>query len=209
MFSLFFAKVAAGLAAATIAAPGNTPAQAQTPESGVLKTGDAYGDVFIPGTGYGKKQLRFKVRELPVIKGKHLRMLREQEQTILGQGCGHVPQSGSPALRNGKFPKKMFGTVAIFCHDVTSIRSWMAGGPMFHAPEWQKGDLITLKMWYGTFRYRIVGHEIVSKYAWNHFTGDSKVGVLKMADCWPQQTSNQRWVVTAKLVKWQLHLQQS
>jgi sortase A len=52
---------------------------------------------------------------------------------------------------------------------------------------------------YGTFRYRVVGHEIVDKADWS-IIARRRYETLVLSACHPLYSAEQRWVVYARLV---------
>jgi sortase A len=71
--------------------------------------------------------------------------------------------------------------------------------PFAHIDEMRPGDPITLHMPYGTFRYRVTGHQIVSAHAlWVLRTHHREVVALQA--CHPRFFATHRYIVWAKLV---------
>jgi sortase A len=84
-------------------------------------------------------------------------------------------------------------TVAIAGHRTTY------GAPFRHIDRLRRGDAIRLTLPYGTFRYRVVGHEIVDKADWS-IIARRRYETLVLSACHPLYSAEQRWVVYARLV---------
>ena len=69
----------------------------------------------------------------------------------------------------------------------------LIGGKVFSS-----GDNIYLQMPYGTFRYRVYFHKIVSNTDWSILRGRS-YEKLVLSACHPLYSATHRWVVFARL----------
>jgi sortase A len=72
------------------------------------------------------------------------------------------------------------------------------GAPFRHIDELEKGDTIRLEMPYGTFKYRVVEHEIVKSDDWS-ILDDRGYDMLVLSACHPLYSSSKRWIVYARL----------
>jgi sortase A len=101
----------------------------------------------------------------------------------LSRGPGHYKETELPGL--GK-------TAAIAAHR-TTFGAWFR-----HIDELERGDLIRLRLPYGTFRYRVFGHEIVESDDWS-IIRDRVFDTLVLSACHPLYSADNRWVVYARL----------
>lgn len=101
----------------------------------------------------------------------------------LSRGPGRYPETSLPGLGE---------LTAIAGHRTTF------GAPFRHIDRLKAGDEITLELPYGTFRYRVVGHEIVDDEDWS-IIRPRPYEALVLSACHPLFTANQRWVVYARL----------
>jgi sortase A len=72
------------------------------------------------------------------------------------------------------------------------------GAPFRHIDDLESGDLITLEMAYGTFRYRVFAHEIVRDNDWS-ILRPRGFDTLVLSACHPLYGSSHRWIVYARL----------
>jgi sortase A len=103
----------------------------------------------------------------------------------LSRGPGHYKETELPGL--GK-------TAAIAAHR-TTFGAWFR-----HIDELERGDLIRLRLPYGTFRYRVFSHEIVESDDWS-IIRDRGFDTLVLSACHPLYSADNRWVVYARLVR--------
>jgi sortase A len=101
----------------------------------------------------------------------------------LSRGPGRYPETSLPGLG---------ALTAIAGHRTTF------GAPFRHIDKLKAGDVITLELPYGTFRYRVVGHEIVDDEDWT-IIKPRPYEALVLSACHPLFTADQRWVVYARL----------
>lgn len=103
----------------------------------------------------------------------------------LSRGPGRYPETFLPGM--GK-------VTAIAGHRTTF------GAPFRHIDRLEAGDEITLRLAYGTFHYRVTGHEIVDDEDWSVIEprgGDT----LVLSACHPLYSASHRWIVFAKLAE--------
>jgi sortase A len=103
----------------------------------------------------------------------------------LSRGPGRYPETSLPGL--GK-------VTAIAGHRTTF------GAPFRHIDRLKAGDEITLELAYGTFHYRVVGHEIVDDEDWS-IIRPRGYDALVLSACHPLFTAKQRWIVYARLAR--------
>jgi sortase A len=103
----------------------------------------------------------------------------------LSKGPGHYEQTALPGL--GK-------TVAIAGHRTTF------GAPFRHIDRLEARDEIVLETAYATFRYRVVGHEIVEDDDWT-IIRPRPFETLVLSACHPLFRASHRWVVYARLAE--------
>ena len=101
----------------------------------------------------------------------------------LSRGPGHYERTSLPGV--GK-------VVAIAGHRTTF------GAPLRHIDRLSRGDEITVTMPYGTFLYRVVGHEIVGNSDWS-IIRPRRVETLVLSACHPLYSASKRWIVYARL----------
>jgi sortase A len=101
----------------------------------------------------------------------------------LSRGPGHYKETELPGL--GK-------TAAIAAHR-TTFGAWFR-----HIDELERGDLIRLRLPYGTLRYRVFSHEIVESDDWSVIR-DRGFDTLVLSACHPLYSAEQRWIVYARL----------
>jgi sortase A len=103
----------------------------------------------------------------------------------LSRGPGHYQETELPG--QGK-------TAAIAAHR-TTFGAWFR-----HIDELERGDLVRLRLPYGTFRYRVFGHEVVESDDWS-IIRDRGFDALVLSACHPLYSADNRWVVYARLVR--------
>jgi sortase A len=86
------------------------------------------------------------------------------------------------------------GRVTAIAGHRTTFGAWFR-----HIDRLKAGDQISLALPYGTFRYRVVGHEIVDNGDWSILDPRS-YEMLVLSACHPLYSASQRWVVFARLV---------
>jgi sortase A len=101
----------------------------------------------------------------------------------LNRGPGHYPQTFLPGL--GK-------VTAIAGHRTTF------GAPFRHINSVHPGDLITFRLPYATFVYRVTGHRIVRSDDWSIIKPHG-YDELVLSACHPLYSASHRWVVFARL----------
>lgn len=101
----------------------------------------------------------------------------------LSQGPGRYPSTSLPGLDR---------TTAIAGHR-TTFGAWFR-----HIDELRRHDTITIELPYGTFRYEVLGHEIVPASDWS-IVRDRGYDELVLSACHPLYSSSHRWVVFARL----------
>jgi sortase A len=106
----------------------------------------------------------------------------------LSKGPGHYGTTEWPG--EGK-------TVGIAGHRTTF------SAPFRHIDDFKKGDLIVLKMPYGTFRYEVTHHRIVKNNDWS-IIRDAGYEQLVISACHPLYSASHRWVVFARLASFSL-----
>jgi sortase A len=103
----------------------------------------------------------------------------------LSQGPGHYRETSLPGVGR---------TVGIAGHRTTF------GAPFRHIDRLKKGDRVTLRLPYGTFRYTVFGHKIVDNGDWR-IIKDRGFDLLVLSACHPLYSAAQRWVVFAALYR--------
>jgi sortase A len=101
--------------------------------------------------------------------------------------------SGPGHYRITSFPGRG-RTVAIAGHR-TTFGAWFR-----HIDSLRRGDAITLAMPYGTFRYRVTGHRVVTPDDWS-IVANLGYDRLVLSACHPLYSASHRWIVFAKLVR--------
>ena len=101
----------------------------------------------------------------------------------LARGPGHYRITTLPGLG---------GTVAIAGHRTTY------GQPFRHIDDLRPGDVITVEMPYGTFRYAVTGHRIVEDTDWS-ILRRRPWEQLVLSACHPLHSATHRYVVFARL----------
>jgi sortase A len=101
----------------------------------------------------------------------------------LSQGPGRYPSTSLPGLDR---------TTAIAGHR-TTFGAWFR-----HIDKLRRHDIITIELPYGTFRYEVLGYEIVPASDWA-ITRDRGYDQLVLSACHPLYSSSHRWVVFARL----------
>ncbi|HEX9379806.1 MAG TPA: class E sortase [Gaiellaceae bacterium] len=120
--------------------------------------------------------------------GLHMVVVEGTSTDDLDKGPGHYnAASGAATTLPG-----MGGVVAIAGHRTTYAH------PFRHIDELSSGDNIYLQMPYGTFRYRVYFHKIVSNTDWSILRGRS-YEKLVLSACHPLYSATHRWVVFARL----------
>lgn len=123
--------------------------------------------------------------EAPDMNGLNMVFVQGTDESSLELGPGHYPETAMPG--QGK-------TVAIAGHRTTYL------APFRHIDSMKQGDMITLKMPYGTFVYAVQKTEIVdpSDVGVIHETGYER---LVLSACNPLYSAAERFIVFAKLVR--------
>jgi sortase A len=103
----------------------------------------------------------------------------------LSRGPGRYPETKVPGLGE---------LTAIAGHRTTF------GAPFRHIDDLKRGDEIRVELPYGTFLYRVTGHEIVDDEDWS-VIDPRGFDTLVLSACHPLYSAKQRWIVYAKLVK--------
>jgi sortase A len=103
----------------------------------------------------------------------------------LTRGPGHYEQTSLPGLDK---------VTAIAGHRTTF------GAPFRHIDDLKAGDLVVLEVPYGTFTYRVTGHEIVEDDDWS-IIRERGFDRLVLSACHPLFSASQRWIVYARLIK--------
>jgi sortase A len=103
----------------------------------------------------------------------------------LSRGPGHYPETALPGLGR---------PVAIAGHR-TTFGAWFR-----NIDELQTGDEIRVEMPYGTFTYRVTGHEIVANDDWS-IIKPRGFEFLVLSACHPLFSAEQRWIVYARLAR--------
>jgi sortase A len=100
----------------------------------------------------------------------------------LARGPGHYDETPLPGLG---------GTAGIAGHRTTF------GAPFRRLNALARGDSVVLELPYGTFRYVVFAHEVVSKDDWTVLR-DRGFETLVLTACHPLYGSSHRWVVYAR-----------
>lgn len=103
----------------------------------------------------------------------------------LSRGPGRYPETSLPGLGE---------TTAIAGHRTTF------GAPFRKIDKLKAGDEVILEMAYGTFVYRVTGHEIVADDDWSVIR-QRGVDTLVLSACHPLYSASHRWIVYARLAK--------
>ena len=101
----------------------------------------------------------------------------------LTRGPGRYPSTSLPGLGR---------TTAIAGHR-TTFGAWFR-----HIDDIKLHDIITLELPYGTFRYEVLGHQIVRASDWS-IVRNRGFDALVLSACQPLYSASHRWVVTARL----------
>ena len=101
----------------------------------------------------------------------------------LSRGPGRYPETSLPGL----------GTLTAIAGHRTTF-----GAPFRHIDRLKAGDEVVLELAYGTFRYRVVGHEIVDDEDWSVIE-PRPYETLVLSACHPLYSASQRWIVYARL----------
>lgn len=101
----------------------------------------------------------------------------------LREGPGRYPETSVPGLGE---------LTAIAGHRTTF------GAPFRNINELAKGNEIVLELPYGTFTYRVTGHEIVDDEDWS-IIEPRPYETLVLSACHPLYSASQRWIVYARL----------
>ncbi len=104
----------------------------------------------------------------------------------LTRGPGRYPETALPGM--GK-------VTAIAGHRTTF------GAPFRHIDRLAPGDPIVLELPYGTFHYRVTGHEIVDDQDWSVIAPRGGGDTLVLSACHPLYSASQRWIVFAELTE--------
>ena len=102
----------------------------------------------------------------------------------LSRGPGLFPESKLPGA----------GRVTAIAGHRTTFGAWFR-----NIDDLEAGDAVSLALPYGTFRYAVVGHEIVDDGDWTILTPRS-YETLVLSACHPLYSASQRWIVYARLV---------
>ena len=102
----------------------------------------------------------------------------------LSRGPGHYERTALPGVDK---------VVAIAGHRTTF------GAPFRHIDDLERGDVITLRMAYGTFQDRVFAHKIVRDDDWS-ILRPRGFDTLVLSACHPLYGSSHRWIVYARLV---------
>ena len=103
----------------------------------------------------------------------------------LSRGPGHYERTLLPGLGR---------TTGIAGHRTTF------GAPFRHIDRLKRGDDVVLELPYGTFRYRVVAHEIVDANDWSVIRPRG-YDALMLSACHPLYSAEQRWIVYARLAE--------
>ncbi|MCL4289971.1 MAG: class E sortase [Thermoleophilia bacterium] len=101
----------------------------------------------------------------------------------LSRGPGRYPETSLPGL----------GTLTAIAGHRTTF-----GAPFRHIDRLKAGDEVRLELAYGTFSYRVVGHEIVDDEDWS-IIEPRPYETLVLSACHPLYSASQRWIVYARL----------
>ncbi len=101
----------------------------------------------------------------------------------LSRGPGRYPQSSWPGMRK---------VTAIAGHRTTF------GAPFRHIDELRRGNIIRLKMPYGTFTYRVFANRVVRSNDWS-ILRERRFETLVLSACHPLYSASHRWIVFARL----------
>jgi sortase A len=135
-----------------------------------LKNGAAVGRIVIPRIGL----------KMVVVEGT--------TESDLARGPGHYDLASGEATG---LPG-MGGVIAIAGHRTTYLH------PFRHIDDLHSGNQIYLVMPYGTFRYTVYRHEVVSSTDWSILRRNS-FEELVLSACHPLYSATHRWVVFARL----------
>jgi sortase A len=115
-------------------------------------------------------------------------------KAIVVRGAAENDLKRGPGLIDGTSMPGQSGTTAIAGHRTTY------GAPFRHIDALRRGDAITLRMPYGTFRYAVEGHVVVAPtdLAVLRRIGHDR---LVLSACHPLYSVAQRIVVTARLMR--------
>jgi sortase A len=155
---------------ALVVAPATAPAPLHVSPP---PTGAGYGAIAIPAL-----DLRAPIRQLPP---------RGPGHRVLDRSVGHLPSTYGPG---------MGGTVALFGHRITPTLG-LAHGPFRYIDRLHRGDRIIVRMPYGRYVYRVVGHTVVRADAWRVFRPRLGQEELLLAACTPPGKATHRYVVRA------------
>ena len=125
-----------------------------------------------------------------VVPRLHLNMVVVEGTTEndLSRGPGHYDEaSGTDTALPG-----MGGVIAVAGHRTTYLH------PFRHIDNLRPGDNIYLKMPYGTFRYTVFAHRIVSSNDWT-ILRHRPFEKLVLSACHPLYSATHRWIVFARL----------
>lgn len=103
----------------------------------------------------------------------------------LSRGPGHYPETQLPGLGR---------TVAIAAHR-TTFGAWFR-----HIDDLVRGNVIKLRLPYGTFRYLVFSHKVVDADDWS-IIRNRGFDTLVLSACHPLYSAANRWVVFARLVR--------
>jgi len=120
----------------------------------------------------------------------HLSMVLVQgtSESDLAKGPGHYDAASG---ENTDLPG-MGGVIGIAGHRTTFLH------PFRHIDDLRSGDMILLAMPYGTFRYTVYYHKVVSSTDWS-ILRRRVFEKLVLSACHPLYSASHRWVVFARL----------
>ena len=103
----------------------------------------------------------------------------------LSRGPGHYPETSVPGL----------GKVTAIAGHRTTFGAWFR-----NIDDLEAGDPIDVVLPYGTFHYRVIGHEIVDNGDWS-IIEPKGFDELVLSACHPLYSASHRWIVYARLVR--------
>lgn len=120
----------------------------------------------------------------PAIDGLDIVVVQGTEKSSLEKGPGHYPETPFPGQR---------GTVGIAGHRTTYL------APFRHIDSVEKGDVITIKMPYGSFVYQVQATTVV-KPGDIEIIGSVGYERLVLSACHPLYSAAERYIVFARLI---------
>jgi sortase A len=120
-------------------------------------------------------------------------LIQGTTQPILSRGAGHLIRSDLPG-------KGLGTTTSWWAHRVTPTLG-KPHGPFYNIDKIRIGAVITLRMKWGTYKYRVRRHLIIDNSNWNVFkpTGKGRERFM-MAACHPKGSAAKRYVVIARRI---------